>query len=473
MGPLIAVLAACVNPVAYGAVADDGKPDNDALQQAVEAAEQQGHGAEVCIPDGTFDLGPPTRLASVWIRKGDIAIHGNGEEATVLRMSGDGEGKTWYGLFLYGATHVELRDFTITATATTHTQEQTHLIQIGPTAVNIHVTGLRLGPMRRADQAIGDGAGGDCIRLLGEADQMVEQVTIDNDDFIGCDRSGVTVQRGVRGLVVAHDSFSLIGDTPIDFEPTATAPIENIAMIDLAITRAPKAQGTWAITIAGYGMENPTRNVVVSDCDLVGGGIGLLNTKDVIIANNRITHGTGTNNTIHAMRRVISLLVKHNVIVRPADSPPGALVGMSHNNGGIPTDIHIIDNELTQATNAPLVDDVSAPSVEIRGNHMIYRGDKPSYAVQVNAVADDVDDITVAGNTIEGAIAGVLRLAASHQSIGHVSLAHNHSPNAPVSVQCEASNGKFNAPITEDSDQLGKARSNCATLVTASGSASP
>jgi hypothetical protein len=57
--------------------------------------------------------------------------------------------------------------------------------------------------MRRPDQPIGAGAGGDCIRLLGEKEQMVEDVTISDSDFIGCDRSGITVQRGVRRLTVA------------------------------------------------------------------------------------------------------------------------------------------------------------------------------------------------------------------------------------------------------------------------------
>jgi Right handed beta helix region len=456
----VAAVAACIDPAAFGAVPDDNKPDTDAIQQAIEAAEAvQG---EVCLGKGTFEL-DPRRLSSLWIRKGSITFRGAGDK-TILEMSGDSKRATWFGLFLNGAAHVVLRDFTMKATRTRNTQEQTHLIQIGPGASDVQLDRLRLGPMRRNDQKVGDGAGGDCVRLLGEQDQMVEDVTISDSDFIGCDRSGITVQRGVRRLVVASDSFSGIGDTPIDFEPTATVPIEDVSFVHLAITRSDQAQGAWAMTIAGFGMTNPTQHVVVADCDLIGGGIGLLNTQDVVISDNRIKHGTGVGDTIHIMRAVDGLLIQDNTIVRPATAPAAPLIGLTHNNGGIPTHVRVIHNELRQETDAAVIDDTSASSFAVRDNHIVYAGHQPMYAIDVHAIAAQIDDVELTGNKIEGPVRAVVRLVASRAGLGRVSLAHNRSDHPAVSVECVESLGKFRAPVHEDGDEFDGAPDQCAVL---------
>jgi hypothetical protein len=461
MGALLAVLAACADPAAYGAIPNDGKPDTAAIQQAIDAAEASS--GEVCLGRGTFELDRPNTTASLLVAKGNIVIHGVGPE-TVLEMTGDGSRAAWYGLWVTKASNVALRDLTFTATGTRNTKEQTHVVQIGPAASNVSIDRVQFGPMRRRDQRVGEGAGGDCIRLLGEPDALVEDVTITHSTFVDCDRSSIGVQRGVRRVTVAHDSMSGTGDTPIDFEPSSTGPVEDLTFVDLKITRTPDAQGPFAMTIDGYGAEWPARRVVVTGCDISGGGIGMLNADDVVIADNHIRHGPGVMDTIHMMRVVTHVKVSHNTIERPATSPPGGVVGITHNNGGTPSSILVEHNELIQHTDFPIVAVTSASSVELRDNHLTYDGKAAVAAIDAHAIVDQIDDLVVADNRIDGAVKPVVLLAAQRAGIGRVSIRNNRAAAATTGVQCLESAGQMRAPVDADANDFGSATSSCVAL---------
>jgi hypothetical protein len=461
MGAMLAVLAACIDPVAYGAVPNDGKPDQAAIQRAIDAAEASS--GEVCLGRGTFELERPGTTASLLVAKGDIVIRGAGPE-TVLNMVGDGKRAAWYGMWIKGASNVTLRDLTFTATGTTNTKEQTHVIQIGPASTHITVDHVRFGPMRRPDQRVGEGAGGDCIRLLGEPEQMVEDVVITHSSFVDCDRSGIGVQRGVRRVTVAYDTLSGIGDTPIDFEPSAPGPVEDLAFVDLKITRTPDAQGPFAMTIDGYGTGWPARRVVVVGCDISGGGIGMLNADDVVISDNHIRHGPGVMDTVHMMRLVTHVVVANNTIERPATSPPGGLIGITHNNGVTPFSIRVTRNELVQHTDFPIVSIISASSVEVRDNHMTYDGSAPVAAIDAHAVIDQIDDLDVIDNLVDGPVHAVVQLAAQRLGIGRVSITRNHAAHAATSVVCVESAGRMRAPVQVDGNDFGAATASCRAL---------
>jgi hypothetical protein len=62
----------------FGAIPNDGKDDIDAIQRAVDAAEQAGGGV-VLFPKGTFDFDVETSQRLVHIRKSNIIIRGWGD----------------------------------------------------------------------------------------------------------------------------------------------------------------------------------------------------------------------------------------------------------------------------------------------------------------------------------------------------------------------------------------------------------
>jgi hypothetical protein len=461
MGALLAVLAACADPTAYGAIPNDHQPDTVAIQKAIDAAEASG--GEVCIPAGTFELDHPDRIGSLLVTKGNLVIHGVGAD-TVLNMVGDGRRGAWYGMWIDGASDVTVRDLTFTATGTSNTKEQTHEMQIGPGATRIALDRVRFGPMRRPDQQVGAGAGGDCVRILGEPNAMDEDVVITNSSFVDCDRSGIGVQRGVRRVTVAKDTFSGIGDTPIDFEPSAPGPVEDLVFSDLTVTRTPDAQGAWAMTIGGPSANQPARRVVVTGCDFSGGGIGLLNADGVVIANNRITHGPGTQDTIHMMRWVAHIVLSHNRIERPATSTPGPVIGITHNNGVTPFAIRIEHNELIQHTARPIVSIMSASAVELRDNDLSYDGGQSMAAIDAHAIIDQIDDLVVADNRVVGRVRTVVELAAQKAGIGRVTVTGNHAAEATTSVECLESQGRMRAPIHADANDFGGATTTCAAM---------
>src|SRR5262249_32744907 len=130
----------------------------------------------------------------------------------------------------------------------------THLLEIALGARDTVVAGVRLGPMRRPDQKVGDGIGGDCLRLIGDTGKDVDGVTIIDSSFVDCDRSGIAFQRHVHHVTIRGDTISGTGDTPIDFEPTGAGPggsIDHVAIEGSTIDRPRDAQGEWAITLTG------------------------------------------------------------------------------------------------------------------------------------------------------------------------------------------------------------------------------
>lgn len=460
MLPLVAAAIACISPLSYGAVPDDGKPDEAALAKAL--AEAHAKRAAVCLPAGVFELGRTADRASLVIDRGPVTLRGVGA-ATVLRMTGDGRKGDWRGLELRaGARDVVIEELTIDSLGTFNTEEQTHLIQLSPGVRKVALRKVHLGPMRRPEQALGEGSGGDCVRLLGESDRMIEDVVIRDAAFVDCDRSGVSLQRGLRRISITRSSFRGTGDAAVDFEPTAPGPIERVTLSELDIEQAVGSQASWAMTIGGHG-DSVATQITVTDCKLRGGGIGLLNVGQVLISGNEITHGASAAATIMLRRRAGAVRVERNVIVRPHGSPVGALIEAQHNNGLAPTSLVITRNHLRQETAAPLVSTTSLAELEVSKNLLEYLGqDARQYVIDTHAVAADAGKIRVLDNTIRGATAAAaLRLDARKRAVSGVELRGNVAESLAESVACEMQQGGRIAQVATSDNVLGTTRSRC------------
>ncbi len=452
---------ACISPVAFGAVAGDGKGDEAALGAAIGAARAQK--LAVCLPAGVFELGPPVRWASLVI-DGPVTFRGVGP-ATILRMTGDGRQGDWRGIELRaGARGVIFEDLAIDSLGTHNTEEQTHLVQLSPGVSRVTFRRVQFGPMRHPGQELGAGAGGDCLRLVGEKDAMIEDVVISRSSFIDCDRSGVSLQRGLRRITIARSTMRGTGDSPIDFEPTAPGAIEDVAMIDLRIWRGERAQGSWAIAIGGYSDDVATR-ITVAGCTLEGGGVGMLNVGQVVIAGNDIRHGSGAGPTISVRRRAARVLLEDNVIVRPRSAPAAALFEAQHNNGFAPTELVIANNRLRQETSAAVVSSTSVARLEVHGNRIQYAGDDAGqFVIDTHATAADAGRLGIVGNTIRGVARAALRLDARNRVVEGVEVRGNVSDAVSESVTCEAHpTGRIGALVAEGND-FGGASSTCAQL---------
>lgn len=465
MLPLFAAAAfVCLDPAAYGAVPDDGKPDEEALARVIAAASAQR--AAVCLPPGVLELGRTAGLASLTIDRGPVTLRGVGPRS-VLRMTGDGRRGDWRGLELRaGARDVVLEDLTIDSLATFNTEEQTHLVQVSPGAERVTLRRVQLGPMRRPEQRVGEGSGGDCLRLLGEADKPVRDVVIAGTSFVDCDRSGISLQRGLRGVTISRSRFRGTGDSPVDFEPTAPGPIEDVALVELDIERPPTAQGAWAVTIGGHGDDVAT-NVTMIGCKLRGGGVGLLNVGEVLLTGNDIEHGDGVAPTISVRRRAGKVRIEGNTITRPAGAPAGALIEAQHNNGVAPTALVVQRNVLRQQTAAAVISTISLAELDVVDNSIeTTAGDARYFVVDTHAVLSDLARVRVTGNTIRGAAAAALRLDARERAVQGAELRDNVGAELQESVTCEAQRSGRIGKVSASGNALGEASTRCALAPT-------
>jgi len=445
---LLALLASCISPAALGAVPDDHKDDTPAFQRAIDQAIAEH--AEVCIPPGVWNLArPPGRVGSLELTGGPIAIRGAGP-GTVLRMTGPGNHRTWAVLYAHDAHDVVIRDLTIDGLDAVETREQTHLIQLSPGTHDVVIAGVTLGPMRRPGQAIGDGIGGDCLRLLGEVGREVADVTVADTRFVDCDRSGIGLQRALRDVALVGVTITGTGDTPIDFEPTGQGAITDVAIVDVAIHQPPAAQSAWAITLTGIGDDLASR-LLVERATLDGGGIAMLNVADVEIADSAITAhpATGGRAMISVMRRGTDVRLLRNTITRPAAAGPGLVIRTSHNNGFFPHGLTVLDNTLTQATGQPVIVTNSAGGLVVRHNVIDYTGDPGVPMVQAIAELGDVAGLAIEDNDVRGASGALIATSArgAHQ-VSEVSQRGNRG-DADRALRCDPPGGSVTS-VTAD-----------------------
>ncbi|MBC8089405.1 MAG: hypothetical protein H7Z40_19240, partial [Phycisphaerae bacterium] len=191
----------CVNPVQFNAIPNDSKDDRDAFQKAIDKAIRDS--ADVCIGAGVWEItkipGQAAPLISslhVWGVARPMAIYGAGP-STRVRMLGAGNGGDWNLLEIgEGSAGVLLKDMSLDGSNRSVTGEQTHLLQLrGP------VSHVRVQNVQFNLPEINGVGGGDCIRLMGEPDREVQAIELHEVTGTYCDRSFVSFQRGVRGVL--------------------------------------------------------------------------------------------------------------------------------------------------------------------------------------------------------------------------------------------------------------------------------
>lgn len=445
---VLATALACIDPAALGAVPDDGRDDTPAFQQAIDQAIATH--AEVCIGAGVWHLArPPGRPGSLVVTGGPLTLRGAGP-STVLRMLGRGHKRDWRALYVKAAHDVVIRDLTIDGLDATDSEEQTHLIELAPGTERVVIANATLGPMRRPDQAVGEGIGGDCLRLLGEPGQEVADVTVADVQFVDCDRSGLSFQRALRDITVVRTTITGTGDSGVDFEPTGRGAITDVTFVDVTIEQPPDAQSSWAMTVAGVGADLASR--VLIERATLDGGIGMLNVANIEIADSSITGHlkAGATPTISVFRRGTDVRILRNTIARPAGSHPGFVIRSAQNNGVTPRGLTIEDNTLVQTTPSAVIGALSTSEVAVRRNAVDYTGgDLGSPVVLVSAETADVADVTVEDNNIRGdASALVIASLRTSTRLSGLSVRGNRSDNL-AALRCNGPSASF-APVQLD-----------------------
>lgn len=412
----------CVRAVDHGAIPGDGIDDREQLQNAINAA-QDGPGC-LELAAGRFHAtrrpGGVDAIGSLKITRA-LSVRGAGEGVTVLAMLGSGtcpecsKPQDWILLEITGgATGVSVSGLSLDGSQRTRTGEQTHLLQLtGPTqGVLIEHVAFTLPVMGRA-------TGGDCIRLLGalgEQPALVRDTTIRDVRGLDCDRSFVSVQRGLDGLLIERSESVLVGDQAIDFEPTGGANcqplLRNVVMRQLTLRTGNTTGAT--VTIAGERCK-VVDGITLTDSVIEDGGVFILNAHNVTLSRLRLRSVPGTVEEpapapVLARERIVNLRILDSVIERVAESAPGAAIRISGQGTARPTDALLSGVRVLSATPQPLIHTTNLARLAIVDAELVYQGPPvDNAAVHVAAEpATPAESPHLTDTTVCGPLAGVI-----------------------------------------------------------------
>jgi hypothetical protein len=453
---MIAVAPGVVSPEMFGAApTTPGAIMADArggLQAAIDAAPDN---TELDIGPGRWETsrapaGSLDRIASLHVHGRHLVIRGAGP-STVIAPTGDAGNGAWYGINVTDAVDVTLADLTIDTSAITGaTDEQTHAIQILGPARGVRLERVRfVHPRAPAGRAVG-ARFGDCLRLIGNPNALVEDVSLIDASFDECARSGIGIQRGVFGLQVIGGRFEAIGKTAIDTEPTSDGGNGDVSLIESRITIIGcdfKRRGLWAyrvdrLTIAATSFEGaPTQ---------VGGGLVELRNvaSDVSIA-------AGTS-------------------IRRLGTVPGSALRIVHQSGGYADRVRVTGSSIASESPGQVISIESAQDVTLADLDVDYTGTSTAgqYCVYLRASGRQVDQVDV--HDVRCRAAGVggylaaVELSSSSFGFGTVSIHDNQSRNALQGLRCEGT-GSFTRPVVahgNNFDGAGPIALNCPPAVT-------
>lgn len=324
--------------------------NRDAWQAAIDLVMANGGGIVHAPPGATFPMSKRTGTGAQSLSS--VRIDGKGAgikllidaPATVIRQSGAGSGSSgdWYGFDIRNSAEVTFRGGKSSQRDVSSSGEQTHMFSIGDGTTDVN-------KVKFQDWDFVEGVGGDGIRCVGGTSGEVSLLTVLDCTFDGCDRSGISVQRGVRKVTVLGSRFKNTGDQDIDFEPTSDGFIGEFNIQGNDFIRSAGSTNN-AVTLSGYGgTYYSDKNRFIGNF-LDGGCINSGNLYNTIIANNYIAVDKGADPLIYLFRRGQGVKILHNHLIRGVNASAGQVIYVTQNNSYAPERVLIQGNTIEQNT---------------------------------------------------------------------------------------------------------------------------
>lgn len=269
----------------FGAIADDGRLDRKAIQEALLACGQQ---RSVYIPRGVYILDMELDVPS------DCEIYGEGPNTSILRA----DGVTQFGLnftpstindetnggiiSIYKRSNVIIRDLQIDGQEDTKNDARQYGIEISESN-NIWISNVFIHDIA-ADEPITAGTFGDCINI-GKVDGgtiLSSNIMISNARLFDCQRVGIAITAGTD--IAISNTLIDNNNTPnscIDIEPDGTDLSEDIVVSNIVCQNS-QAGG---IGIAKAGGST----VTVNNVSIVNNVVRNITNIGISVAGNNIT----------------------------------------------------------------------------------------------------------------------------------------------------------------------------------------
>jgi hypothetical protein len=356
-------------------------------------------------------------------------------DSTILRMApGASYGGDTHVVLLELSSGITFRDLTIDGNRThvDYGDEQSHGVEVRGTS-NVHF-----------ERVLFTGMHGDGIRLVGLLRPElsgVEQVRIQNCVFSHNGRSGIAVQRAVRGVTITGNTFTQLSDQAIDMEPS-NAEAEDLGPQNFEITNNRFYDtATLALTITGVSNGKPAQHIRVANNDFEGTGIFVFNAVDVRIEGNRIRSAPPWA-PIEVRKRSQRIWVVDNTIDALATSDKAAIVLTFHTSAA-PSDVNILNNRIhTGSGNG--VSSRDSEGLQITGNTIDGAGNVGISIQDINP-GSPLTQFLIESNVIDGYEVGV-RFASRGDQTTNVCVRENvftnvgtfYEEQGPIQAGCDA-----------------------------------
>jgi hypothetical protein len=437
----------CYDPADYGAKPNNGISYQAEAQKALDDASAAG--GRVCFGAGVWTLarapaGSYNDLAALSTHGQHVEISGEGS-STVLSVGGDQHAASTFVISIDpGASDIRLRDFVIDTSGMTNTDEQTHAIEIGSAVCKIAsgtcsmpIVDVSVERVRFVHPKLPGFRKGDCVRLLGEneATQVLRVKIIDNA-FINCARSDVGIQRNVNSLTIMGNHFaSPDADQHIDGEPTGGQGDQRIDIIGNTFDSPTTTQGDFAVALTSY------KGAVISGNIFNGRGLSLYRSTDSAVADNVFDATYKSEYGVIEVANVADrTVIANNVIYRRGAA--GAGIRITPHSGGMPSEVHVTDNSITNTTDGLGIDTESPQDITIANNSILFpTPTAKAMGIMLRSTVRPIDGIMIANNRIVGALfAGVRLAAAPHPFVG-VTLTGNQVRGSSFGLRCDGAGG--------------------------------
>lgn len=311
----------------------DGTTDDRAAIQAAIDDAAANHKGGILIPPGEYRLSYPNGARGSLVLNGvqDFMVLGEGPKSVVKLADTPPppppEPGDWHVFLLRNdCRRVVFKDLVIDGNRTglTHPDEQSHGVEVESGTEDLVI-----------DRCIVRECFGDGVRLAGtdQVGKTVRRVRIQNCLFQTNNRSGLSIQRAVEQIIVAHCHFDAnVSDQSIDFEPTGSGGPTNLVVQGCIINHT---NPTKAVTLSGLKGPDPLFNCKFIDNIVLGGPISCSDVNQLTIQNNTVlvTHlGTTVERIpVQVQRGGDAVIISGNLLVND-DTATEAVISLSEAN---------------------------------------------------------------------------------------------------------------------------------------------
>jgi hypothetical protein len=381
---------------AFGALGDGVTDDRAKIQAAIDDA-VANHKGGILIPSGEYRLSYPNGARGSLDLNGvqDFMVLGEGPKSVVKLRDTPPPPETgdWHVFLLRNdCRRVVFKDLVIDGNRTglTHPDEQSHGVEVESGTEDLVIDRCTV------RECFGDG-----IRLAGtdQVGKTVRRVRIQNCLFQTNNRSGLSIQRAIEQIIVAHCHFDAnVSDQSIDFEPTGSGGPTNLIIQGCIINHT---NPTKAVTLSGIKGPDPLFNCKFTDNIVLGGPISCSDVNQLTIQNNTVlvTHlGTTVERIpVQVQRGGDAVIISGNLLVND-DTITEAVISLSEANQRQVTRA-LVANNLCFARSGNGIQCLSSDDVAVQGN-MIVASDACRQGVFIRSESSDMDHISVRDNDV-------------------------------------------------------------------------